>query len=326
MKPAARQAWAWFKRIAPWALAALVLSLVARQARTVDWPSVGQALQALSTAQLLAAGALALLSYGLYASFDLVGRRLTGHTLPVARTLRVAATSYAFNLNFGALVGGFGLRLRLYLRGGLSAPMVAQVIAHSMVTNWLGYLWVGGAVLLVAPPRLTGAWAQGELVLRAIGVAMVALALAYLALCAASRRRELCWRGHTLALPGGRIAALQALLGGSSWLLIGAIVWSLFGGRIDYPTVLGALLLAAVAGVLTHVPAGLGVLEAVFVATLGDRLPTTEVLATVLAYRAAYYLMPLALALPAYAWSEAAERQRGGGSTVKAQPRPTNGI
>jgi uncharacterized membrane protein YbhN (UPF0104 family) len=185
---------------------------------------------------------------------------------------------------------------------------------------------VGGAVLLVAPPRLTGAWAQGELVLRAIGVAMVALALAYLALCTASRRRELCWRGHTLALPGGRLAALQALLGGASWLLIGAIVWSLFGGRIDYPTVLGALLLAAVAGVITHVPAGLGVLEAVFVATLGGRLPATEVLATVLAYRAAYYLMPLALALPAYAWSEAAKRQRGGGCTVKAQPRPTNGI
>lgn len=309
MTSTTQRAWGWFKRIAPWALAALVLALVARQARTVEWPAVWLALQALSIVQLLTAAGLALLSYGLVASFDLIGRRLTGHTLSAPRTLATAAISYAFNLNFGALVGGFGLRLRLYMRSGLSAPTVAQVIAHSMVTNWLGYLWVGGVVLLWAPPRLTGDWAQSDMALRAIGAAMIALALVYLALCGWSRQRELSWRGHTLALPGGRVALLQALLGGASWLLIGAIAWSLFGARIDYPAVLGALLLAAVAGVLTHVPAGLGVLEAVFVATLGNRLPATEVLATVLAYRAAYYLMPLALALPAYAWSEAAARR-----------------
>jgi uncharacterized membrane protein YbhN (UPF0104 family) len=324
MSPAGQQAWAWFKRIAPWALAALVLTLVARQARTVDWPEVWVALQALTLLQVLAAAGLALLSYGLVASFDLVGRRLTRHPLSAPRTLGIAAICYAFNLNFGALVGGFGLRLRLYMRGGLSAPTVAQVITHSMVTNWLGYLWVGGAVLLMAPPRLPESWALSALWLRAIGGVMVALALGYLALCAWSRQRELVWRGHTLALPGARLAGLQALMGGASWLLIGAIAWSLFGGRVDYPTVLGALLLAAVAGVLTHVPAGLGVLEVVFVATLAHALPATEVLATVLAYRAAYYLLPLALALPAYAWSEAGASPRVG--STKVQPRPTNGI
>jgi uncharacterized membrane protein YbhN (UPF0104 family) len=322
MTPSTQRAWVWFKRVAPWALAALVLTLVARQAQTVEWPAVGRALQALSLLQMLIAAGLALLSYGLYAGFDLVGRRLTGHTLSVPRTLATAAISYAFNLNFGALVGGFGLRLRLYLRGGVATATVAQVIGHSMVTNWLGYLWVAGGVLLIAPPRLPESWAMSNLVLRAIGAVMVALALTYLVVCTGSRRRELAWRGHTLALPGARLAWLQALLGGASWMLIGAIVWSLFGGRIDYLAVLGALLLAAVAGVLTHVPAGLGVLEAVFVATLGDRLPATEVLATVLAYRAAYYLLPLMLALPAYAWSEAAARPH----TARAQPRPTNGI
>lgn len=323
MKPAAQRAWVWVKRLAPWALVALVLTLVARQAHTVEWPAVWQALQALSAAQLCTAAVLALLSYGVYASFDLIGRRLTDHPLSIPRTLATAATSYAFNLNFGALVGGFGLRLRLYMRRGLSAPTVAKVIALSMVTNWLGYLWVAGAVLMWAPPRLPESWGPSGLALRAVGGVLIALALLYLALCAWSSRRELRWRKHALALPGGRLAVLQALLGGASWLLIGAIVWSLFGGRIDYPAVLGALLLAAVAGVLTHVPAGLGVLEAVFVATLGGRLPATDVLATVLAYRAVYYLMPLVLALPAYAWSEAAARQRLSPCPRKASDWPS---
>jgi uncharacterized membrane protein YbhN (UPF0104 family) len=294
--------------VAPWSLAALVLALVANQARTVDWPAVWQALKALSLASLAAAAALALASYGLYASFDLIGRQLTGHKLSTARTLGVAAISYAFNLNFGAWIGGIGLRLRLYSRWGLAVPTVLQVLAHSMVTNWLGYLWVAGAVLWWAPPTLPAAWQLPDGGLRSVGLVMLAAALAYLALCRCSRRRQLTWRTHTLVLPSGRVAALQAALGGTNWLLIGTIAWGLLGGRIDYPSVLGTMLLAAVAGVVTHVPANLGVLEAVVVATLGSRLPTQDLLAAVLAYRAAYYLLPLALALPAYWLSEAQAR------------------
>jgi hypothetical protein len=309
MRPAARQAWSWFKRVAPWGLAALVLTLVARQANTVDWPVVWQELLKQSPGRLMAAAALALLSYGLYASFDLVGRRLTGHRLSAGRSLGTAAISYAFNLNLGSWVGGIGLRLRLYTRWGLSAPTVMQIIAHSMATNWLGYLWVGGAVLAWAPPPLPEAWMLPASGLRAIGLAMVAVAISYVALCRFSPRRELKVRGHTLTLPSGRLATLQMLAGGANWLLIGAIVWVLLGGRIDYLTVLGVMLLAAVAGVVTHVPANLGVLEAVVVYALGSRLPAHELLAAVLAYRAAYYLLPLALALPAYGLSEAAARR-----------------
>lgn len=310
MSPAARRAWGWVKRIAPWALAALVLGLVAQQARSVDWPEVWASLQKMSPARLALAAGIAAVSYAVYAGFDLVGRHLTRHGLSVPRTLGTAAISYAFNLNFGALVGGFAMRLRLYTRWGVEAATVAKVIALSMTTNWLGYLWVAGAVLLWNPPKLPGEWAPGDTVLRAIGLLMVALAGAYLALCAWSRQRTLSWRDHSLALPDGRLGLIQAAAGGASWMLIGSIVWVLFDGRVDYPTVLGALLMAAVAGVITHVPAGLGVLEAVFVATLGgSKLPATEVLAVVLAYRAAYYLLPLALALPAYAWSEAAARR-----------------
>ena len=311
MRPAVRLAWSWFKRVAPWALATLVLTLVARLASTVDWSEVWQGLQTLAPTRLAAAAALALVSYGLYSSFDLVGRHLIGHTLSTPRTMGIAAISYAFGLNLGSWIGGIGLRLRLYTRLGLSASTVTRIVAHSVVTNWLGYLWVAGAVLLWAPPTMHQAWNLPDLGLRAIGLAMVAAALAYLALCRYSHQRQLSWRGYELILARGRLAALQAVAGGANWLLIGAIVWSLLGGRIDYPAVLGAMLLAAVAGVVTHVPANLGVLEAVVVATLGDQLPVPELLAAMLAYRATYYLLPLLLALPAYGLIELAARRVG---------------
>ncbi|WP_298829872.1 hypothetical protein [uncultured Piscinibacter sp.] len=135
------------------------------------------------------------------------------------------------------------------------------------------------------------------------------MALIYLTLCRFARRRQLTWSTRTLVLPGGGLAAGQALAGGANWLLVAAIPWLMLGGRIDHATVLGTMLLAAVAGVVTHVPANLGVLEAVVVATLGGRLPAHELLAAMLAFRATYHLLPLALALPAYALSEAAARR-----------------
>ncbi|MEO7937989.1 MAG: UPF0104 family protein, partial [Burkholderiaceae bacterium] len=57
---------------------------------------------------------------------------------------------------------------------------------------------------------------------------------------------------------------------------------------------------AAIAGVVIHVPAGLGVIEAVFVALLVSRMPQSEILAAMLTYRALYYLGPLLLALVGY--------------------------
>jgi uncharacterized membrane protein YbhN (UPF0104 family) len=67
-----------------------------------------------------------------------------------------------------------------------------------------------------------------------------------------------------------------------------------------------------VAGVVTHIPAGLGVLEAVFLSLLGGAHPVNELLAALLAYRAVYYLGPLVIAGVAYLALELAARRRLG--------------
>src|SRR5690606_16728014 len=94
-------------------------------------------------------------------------------------------------------------------------------------------------------------------------------------------------------------------------LLMAGIVHLLLLQQIPYPTVLTVLLIAAIAGVLTHVPAGLGVLEAVFVALLSRQLPASELLAALLAYRGIYYLAPLAIATVLYLFLEARLSAKG---------------
>jgi glycosyltransferase 2 family protein len=95
----------------------------------------------------------------------------------------------------------------------------------------------------------------------------------------------------------------------------------LLGPAIAYPTVLGALLLSAVAGVIAHIPAGLGVLEAVFVALLAGRMDETSVLAALIGYRAVYFLLPLLAATLVFLLLEI--RARRPGSSPSSDPRRT---
>ena len=287
-----------------------VLGLVANHARHVDWSAVGSALRAYSAGTLLAAAGFAVASHALYSGYDLIGRHETGHRLPARKVVGVAFTSYAFNLNLGALVGGVALRYRLYAQLGLNADLTTRILALSVLTNWLGYFCVAGGVFLLAPPAMPPGWELGTEGLRWVGAGLLLAAAAYLGVCFLSPRRE--WRlsGHALRLPSGRIALLQLVVSAANWMTIGAVVWVLLQHKIDYPSTLGVLLVAAVAGVIAHVPAGLGVLEAVFIALLAHRVPQGELLAALLAYRALYYLAPLALAFGLFLKAHAGARGR----------------
>ena len=110
-----------------------------------------------------------LVSHGLFSSYELVGRHETGHKVSVPRTLGIGAVCYAFNLNFGALVGALAIKLRLYDRAGLKAKQVARIIVLSIVTNWIGYLFVGGLVMLLSPPPMPQRIDLSDGALRAIG-------------------------------------------------------------------------------------------------------------------------------------------------------------
>lgn len=285
-------------QVATLAITVIALALLARYARSVDWPDVWQALAGLRPRTLVVAAALAALSYLLYCGYELSARRYAGHGLSTRRVMFIGFTSYAFSLNLGALIGGGGFRLRLYSHSGLRAGVIGRIVAFAVTTNWFGYLVVAGALLAmqrVALPEGTVAVAG-----RTLGVAMLVVAAAYLLACARWHDRAWHLRGHAFELPSLRLALLQLGLSTANWLTIAALVFVLLRQQVDYTTVLGVLLLGAVAAALTHIPAGLGALEAIFVALLGDRLAQPQLLAALLAYRAIYYLVPLLLAVAGY--------------------------
>ena len=304
-KGSQRPWWLWLKRGATTLFFGLVAWLLISQARHIDWQEVLTSLQAYPLKAAGIAVLLAAASFTLYSCFDLLGRRYTGHTLGTLTVMTVTFVSYVFNLNLGSLVGGVAFRYRLYSRLGLKTGLITRVMTLSMLTNWMGYLLLGGLVFSIMPPALPDSWPLSTAHLRLIGLVLVAIAAGYLLLCAFSRQRELIIRGHEIVLPSARLAALQLVMGASNWLIMSGIIFVLFQQRIEFPAVVSVLLLAAVAGVITHVPAGLGVLEAVFVALLSHKMPQAAILAALVAYRVVYYLAPLSIATMVYLVMEA---------------------
>lgn len=314
--------WPWLKRGATLLFFAGVAWLLFEQAKAIEWQEVWSTLRGYPLPSLLLAAALSALSLLLYSCFDLLGRYYTGHKLRAPTVMLVTFTSYVLNLNLGSLIGGVAMRYRLYSRLGLQVGQITRVWTLSMLTNWTGYLLLAGVLFSFHTPALPPGWKMGSGGLQILGLALLAVVAVYLLLCAFSRQRSFCVRGHTLELPSARLALLQVAMGAANWLIMGLVVFVLLQQRIAYPTVLSVLLVAAVAGVITHVPAGLGVLEAVFVALLSHQVPQHQLLAALLAYRAIYYLLPLLLAAAAFFVMETRAKRLGQKDTSgKTAPR-----
>lgn len=296
--------WARYKRWVVPAFGLLVLAMLLSHAHKIDWAGAWHALKQYKLSLLAGVLGLALASHALYGCFDLIGRHHTRHKLGVLRTWAIALASYAFNLNLGSLVGGVAMRARLYARAGLDEATVAQVVGVSLATNWLGYGLLAGTLFaagMIAPPEQAHMTAS---TFRLLGGGMVLLAAAYVAWCFSSKGRTWQFRGRKVRLPSGPLALLQLLVSACNWALMGGAMYLLLGGDVSYGMTLGVLMAAAVVGVVTPIPAGLGVLEAVYLALLSGDVPQGKLMGAVLAYRALYYLLPLASGIVIYALLE----------------------
>lgn len=308
------------RRLLSAAFLLLLATLLASLARHLDWRGAGAALAGYRAATLLPALAATAAGHLVYSCFDLLGRRWARHGLPWQQILPITFVCYAFNLNLGSWIGGLGMRYRLYRRLGLDNLQIAKVYSLSLATNWSGFLLLAGPLFAAGAVVPPANWAIGLAALRLLGLALLALSAVYLLLCAFARRRAWFFRGHGIGLPGLRQALLQMALGAANWVLMAQVIYLLLQRQVAFPTVLGVLLISAIAGVITHIPAGLGVLEAVFLALLQQQVDRGELLAALIGYRVLYFLLPLLVAAIVYLVIE----MRAGRMRQHGRARPPN--
>lgn len=231
--------------------------------------------------------ALSLFSLALY---DVLGVQVVAPgRVPHGTALLTGAIANAVSntLGFHAVTGSL-VRTRIYLRYGLSRAETVRVVALAWLSLGMGFL----AMLALAEfARWRMASEAGPLLMAAAITSALALLVAWLG----TGRRTLRIATFTQPLPDARRALLQMLVGvvesasaiGALYILLPADLSPAFGVfAIGYIAATGA-------GVLAHVPGGLGVFEASITAMLsgGGR---ADLLTALLLYRAIYNLLPFA--------------------------------
>ncbi|VTQ52724.1 Inner membrane protein ybhN [Campylobacter jejuni] len=278
-----------------------VAVLLVVYARTVNWQDVWQVIRHYNRTTLLMSVALVIVSYLLYGCYDLLARAYCGHKLAARQVMLVSFICYAFNLTLSTWVGGIGMRYRLYSRLGLPGGTITRIFSLSISTNWLGYILLGGIIFTSGVVDLPSHWYISDGTLRIVGIALLAMVAVYVWFCAFAKHRHMTVKGQKLVLPSFKFALAQMVISAANWMAMAAIIWLLLGQEVNYFFVLGVLLVSSIAGVIVHIPAGIGVLEAVFIALLaGEHTSQGAIIAALLAYRMLYYFLPLLLALVCY--------------------------
>jgi phosphatidylglycerol lysyltransferase len=270
-----------------------------------------------------------LLTAGGYLSltgYDTLAFRFIRHPLGYARIALASFIAYVFSHNVGlSFFGGSAVRFRMFSSWGVKPGELMRVIPFNMITFWLGFFTLCGVVTSAAPLRLPGEWHPWLATSRPLGFALLGALALYVAQTF-RRQRTLKLRGFEIALPGPGTTAAQIALSSVDWALAGGVFYALLPAApgLSFATVLGAFLLSQVAGVISHVPAGLGVFETLMVLLLAPWLPADAVLGSALAYRGVYYLLPLAIAVVLFAAFELRERgaalRRAGGVVAQWAP------
>jgi uncharacterized membrane protein YbhN (UPF0104 family) len=289
-------------------LFAVALAVIVGEVRSFGLEGLRAAWRAIPGWRIAAALGLTATSYSVLTCYDVLALRYIGRPLSYARTALASFAGFSFNMNIGvSVVGGAAVRYRLYTGWGLTAAEVAKVVAFCALTVGVGLVGLGGLVFLLGdvPPGaekwLPAAW------LRPIGAALVAAVAVYVAACAWFDRPLRLW-GVVLELPRPRMALTQVALSAVDFVIAGTVLYTLYAGNgVGYVTFLGVYLFSLTAGLVSHVPGGLGVFETAFMLCLppseqgGDR---SVVLATVLAFRAVYYALPFAIAAALFGMHE----------------------
>ncbi len=237
--------------------------------------------------------------YATLTLYDRLALLYLGERLPYRRTALASFTGYAFSHNLGlAWLSGGAVRFRLYTVWGLSSLDIGVILGFNTITSFLGLGTILALACLGEPQAIAAILHLPPAVVMVIGLLLVAMVAGYV-LAAALRRRPISIRGWQAHLPRPLVAGAQIVLSLLDWTSAAAALYILLpaGLPLGFPAFVGLFGLANLGGVLSNVPGGIGIFEAVVLFALPHGSPSAAVAAALIGYRLIYYLLPLVLAV-----------------------------
>ena len=290
-------------------LAGLAAWVLWRTFQRIDFADVVANMRAvpastLALAALCAAGAFTTLAF-----YEVAVVRYVKHCIGRAKPMVTALIAFPLGHAVGqAMLSGGALRYRMYTPAGFSATEVGATVLLANLPYGLAFgLLVDLALVFEATTleplfRIQAPW------LFALGCVGLAKDVGY-ALTIWLRKKPIKLGGWAVNLPTPAMTALQVLVGLLDIGLVSTVLYLLLPADtgLGYLPFLAVYLASVLAGVLSHVPAGLGVLESMLLLLLPG-VPPEQLLAAVLMYRAIYEIVPALGALVLWAAFEGFSR------------------
>lgn len=296
--------WLAWARWRPWVLGALALAialavgLALRELLVkIHYARVLDAVRATPWTDIAWAVAGTAASFLVLSGYDSSGLRYVGAKVDRGTVLLTSFTAYALGntVGFGVLTGG-AVRMRMYTAAGVEPTQVARAIAFNAGAFGLGVTAFGALGLLWGADRVAEVARTPGWVLQGAAAMLLAAVGWLLWLC--QHRSEVRIAGRwPLKLPPPQLAWQQLAISGGDLAAAGAALWVLLPeGSVDLPSFVAFYAIALTLSVVSHVPGGLGVFEAVILAACSPQTPAEAVFGALLLYRGIYFLLPLVLA------------------------------
>ena len=283
------------------------LEQIVQSVRSIPFPTF-------CTALLFAAA-----SYLCLSCFDYLAIRSLGKSLPYRKIALASfiSLSLGHNIGFAGLSSG-AFRYRYYSRWGLTAEDVAKIILFCGVTVGIGLITLGGLALIVNPGDAARLLRIDPASTWLFGLLALAVPVIYAGLAFFIRGSLRLWR-WSLQLPRLSIAVAQVGVGTINFMLVSACLHQMLSvfGDVAFFRSVTAYVLANSAILATHVPGGLGVLEA----TVSYAVPQEASIGALIAFRCAYFFLPLALGAALFIASEVIFRRQSRGADEEAEER-----
>ncbi|NJD30654.1 MAG: UPF0104 family protein [Gammaproteobacteria bacterium] len=279
-------------------IACLAAYVLYRTFQRISFADVVDNMRKVAPARLALATACAFGALFMLSLYEIVVVRYVKHCIGRAKPMITALITFPLGHAVGqAMLSGGALRYRMYTPAGFTAMEVGATALLCNLPYGLGFgllldiALVAGAEQLAPLFRVSSGW------LVALGCVGLAKDVGYV-LLVWLRKKPIRLGGWAVNLPSLRLTALQFGLGIADVLLVSSVLFLLLpeSARLAYLPFLAVYLASVLVGVLSHVPAGLGVLESMLLLLL-PHVPPAELLASVLLYRVIYEILPLLMSL-----------------------------
>lgn len=283
------------------------LALVAcwQLVREINPDQIRESLQAVPPQAVFGALLAAALGFMVMLAYEWSASRYADVKLP-PRTLAMGgfcAFAIGNAVGLSALSGG-SVRYRLYSRFGLGAGDVARMSLFASLSLGASLPILAALATLFDLRDASAALRLPAPLLASIAVAVLLGALGLILLLASHRTEQRpapnCWQielgRFSLRVPGLRMALGQLLISSLDVLIAASVLYLLLPEAPPFSSFVLVYMLALAAGVLSHVPGGVGVFEAVLLAAFSSQIDPAGLVAAMLLYRLIYVLLPLTLA------------------------------